>query len=139
MSVLVYKAGRIAIRRSAQRHQHSMSPVTKRQKSTNSPQQPAQPSNTSTEDISSSKAIPTPDTIALVPLWQRLGPLSKAFSAYGRAQRKRPYVTQLCSSLVIYLCGDLSAQNIGGDDYNPWRTVRNMTIGAICSIPSYKW
>jgi len=93
----------------------------------------------STEDISSSKAIPTPDTIALVPLWQRLGPLSKAFSAYGRAQRKRPYVTQLCSSLVIYLCGDLSAQNIGGDDYNPWRTVRNMTIGGICSIPSYKW
>ncbi|KAI9876248.1 MAG: hypothetical protein M1830_006941 [Pleopsidium flavum] len=139
MSVLVYKAGRIALRRSVQRQQQSISPVTKRHKSSSSPEQPAQPSNPPTEDLSTTKAIPTSDTIALLPPWQRLGPLSKAFNAYGRSQRKRPYVTQLCSSLVIYLCGDVCAQNIGGDDYNPWRTVRNITIGGISSIPSYKW
>lgn len=37
-------------------------------------------------------------------------PIGKLGRLYGRAQEKRPYVTQLCSSLVVYLCGDLSAQ-----------------------------
>ena len=73
------------------------------------------------------------------PLWQRLGPLSKTMGAYGRAQQRRPYFTQFCSSVVIYLCGDLAAQRIGSEQYEPNRTARNIIIGGICSVPSYKW
>jgi hypothetical protein len=84
-------------------------------------------------------SIPVPATVANVPLWQRLGPLSRGFQAYGRSQRKRPYATQFCSSLVIYFLGDLSAQNINGDEYDPKRTLRALVISAGSSIPSYKW
>lgn len=84
-------------------------------------------------------SIPVPNTIATLPLWQRLGPLSRAFQAYGRSQRKRPYVTQFCSSLVIYFLGDLSAQNINGDEYDPKRTLRALLISMGSSIPSYRW
>ncbi|KAE8442063.1 hypothetical protein EG329_003871 [Mollisiaceae sp. DMI_Dod_QoI] len=84
-------------------------------------------------------SIPVPNTVATLPLWQRLGPLSKAFQAYGRSQRKRPYTTQFCSSLVIYFLGDLSAQNINGDEYDPKRTLRALIISMGSSIPSYRW
>ena len=80
-----------------------------------------------------------PEIIATLPLLQRLGPLSKAFGIYDRAQRRRPYLTVFCSSVVIYLCGDLAAQNIGAEGYELSRTVRNITIGGICAVPSYKW
>lgn len=83
--------------------------------------------------------IPVPNTVSTIPLWQRLGPLTRAAEGYARAQRKRPLTTQLISSLVIYFCADLSAQNMSGSDYNPERTMRSLTIGAISSIPSYKW
>ncbi|CCF39273.1 Mpv17/PMP22 family protein [Colletotrichum higginsianum] len=83
--------------------------------------------------------IPVPNTVSTIPLWQRLGPLTRAAEGYARAQRKRPLTTQLVSSLVIYFCADLSAQNMSGNDYNPERTMRSLTIGAISSIPSYKW
>ncbi len=83
--------------------------------------------------------MPVPNTVATLPLWQRLGPLSWLAGAYARAQRARPYATQLCSSLVIYFCADLSAQRISGDDHDPVRTGRSLLIGAISSIPSYKW
>jgi hypothetical protein len=83
--------------------------------------------------------IPVPNTVSPLPLWQRLGPLTRAAEGYARAQRKRPYVTQLCSSLVIYFCGDAAAQRIGGEDYDPARTGRALTIGAISSIPSFHW
>ncbi|KAL4795347.1 hypothetical protein BDV19DRAFT_362954 [Aspergillus venezuelensis] len=45
-------------------------------------------------------------------LGQRIlaGPVGRAGRSYSRFQEKRPYTTQLCSSVVIYLCGDLSAQ-----------------------------
>ena len=72
-------------------------------------------------------------------LMQRLGPLTKAFDIYGRTQNKRPYATQLGTSVVIYFCGDLGAQKIGGEAYDPWRTTRSMAIGAVVSIPAYKW
>lgn len=84
-------------------------------------------------------SIPVPNTVAHLPIWQRLGPLSNAFQAYSRSQRKRPYTTQFCSSLVIYFLGDLSAQNISGDKYDPKRTARALVISAFSSIPSYKW
>ncbi|TQN69679.1 Protein SYM1, partial [Colletotrichum shisoi] len=83
--------------------------------------------------------IPVPNTVSTIPLWQRLGPLTRAAEGYARAQRKRPLTTQLISSLVIYFCADLSAQNMSGNDYSPERTMRSLTIGAISSIPSYKW
>jgi len=39
----------------------------------------------------------------------------------------------------VYLFGDLLAQEIGGERYNPNRTLRMLTIGAVASIPGYKW
>jgi len=88
---------------------------------------------------SSGTSIPVPNTIATLPLWQRLGPLSRGFEAYSRSQRRRPYTTQFVSSLFIYFLGDLSAQNISGEDYDPLRTLRALVISAGSSIPSYKW
>lgn len=84
-------------------------------------------------------AIPTPNTVATLPLWQRLGPLSAGFRAYGRSQRKRPYTTQFVSSLIVFFLGDLGAQRINGDEYDAARSGRALVIGGIASIPSYKW
>ncbi|KAL2165008.1 hypothetical protein VTH06DRAFT_304 [Thermothelomyces fergusii] len=83
--------------------------------------------------------IPTPNNVPTLSFWQRLGPLTRAAQAYARAQRKRPYVTQLCTSLFIYLCSDISVQSMGGKDYDPARTLRALSIGSIVSIPSYHW
>ncbi|KAJ9293742.1 hypothetical protein DTO217A2_9264 [Paecilomyces variotii] len=98
----------------------------------------------------------------------RASALGRLGDAYSRAQHRRPYVTQLCSSLVVYLIGDLSAQFMfpsddkkgateetksdagaseeeqkaeggSGGGYDPLRTLRHLTVGAISSIPSYKW
>lgn len=130
MAVFILKtASRAAIRRS---HFPSRQPinVTKRHNATQNKQSPASGNGTS---------IPVPNTVATVPIWQRLGPLSRAFQAYGRSQRNRPYTTQFVSSLVIYFLGDLSAQNINGDEYDPKRTMRALLISMGSSIPSYKW
>ncbi|EPE31012.1 hypothetical protein GLAREA_03979 [Glarea lozoyensis ATCC 20868] len=94
-------------------------------------------SNTSKPDDSTS--IPVPNTVPTIPIWQRLGPLSRGFQAYGRSQRKWPYRTQFISSLVIYFLGDLSAQKMNGDEYDGKRTLRAFVISAGSSIPSYKW
>ncbi|KAF6815340.1 dihydroorotate reductase [Colletotrichum sojae] len=83
--------------------------------------------------------IPVPNTVSTIPLWQRLGPLTRAAEGYARSQRKRPLTTQFVSSLVIYFCADLSAQRMSGKEYDPERTARSLIIGAISSIPSYKW
>lgn len=91
------------------------------------------------ESPPSETSVPVPNTVATLPLWQRLGPLSRAFEAYARSQRKRPYVTQLFSSLAIYFVGDMSAQSISGQEYDPLRTLRSLAIGAGSSIPSYQW
>jgi len=68
-----------------------------------------------------------------------LGPLSRMINAYSQTQEKRPWVTQLVTSLFIYFCCDLSAQYINGDKYDHMRTLRHLTIGAISSIPAYAW
>lgn len=95
------------------------------------------------------------------------GPLGNLGRAYSRVQARRPYATQLWSSVIVYLCGDLSAQYFfppgggkpvqqgqeeggceGGEEgqgegkgggYDPWRTLRHLTVGATSSIPSYNW
>ncbi|RAL60400.1 hypothetical protein DID88_000175 [Monilinia fructigena] len=96
---------------------------------------PTPRSNPLPENSANGTAIPIPATIATLPIWQRLGPLTRSFQAYGRAQRKRPYTTQFCSSLVIYFLGDLSAQSICGDDYDWKRTLRALLISMGSSIP----
>ncbi|KAL1887454.1 hypothetical protein Sste5346_010203 [Sporothrix stenoceras] len=84
--------------------------------------------------------IPLPSNVTPLPLWQRLGPLTWAADSYGRAQRRRPYVTQLCSALVIALAADFSVQRMNRDaPYDPKRTLRSLVIGAISAIPGYKW
>lgn len=71
----------------------------------------------------------------------------------------------MISTIVVYLCGDLGAQllfppdngspqdvqagdqkqeagnNAGGigGGYDPWRTVRHLTVGVGSAIPTYKW
>ncbi|KAE8316757.1 hypothetical protein BDV39DRAFT_165833 [Aspergillus sergii] len=92
------------------------------------------------------------------------GPLGKLGRSYSRIQERRPYATQFWSSIVVYLCGDLSAQLLfpsdnksvkdtarenpesedndaatSGGGYDPWRTLRHLTVGAGSSIPSYNW
>ncbi|KAJ5682585.1 hypothetical protein N7462_005750 [Penicillium macrosclerotiorum] len=90
----------------------------------------------------------------------KAGPLGRVGRWYSRVQERKPYATQFWSSIVIYLCGDLSAQllfpsevpqstqnqNEDGKEeaiqtvgYDPWRTARHLVVGAGSSIPSYNW
>ena len=93
------------------------------------------------------------------PSWLWLEPVIEPFRAYGRVQQRKPYLTQLVSSLVIYFVGDLVAQSIAApeekesaeeEEERGWvqqwsedrdwaRTGRALVIGGISSIPSYKW
>lgn len=73
------------------------------------------------------------------PLWLRLGPVTRAAQAYGRSQKKRPYVTQTITSMFIFFFADLGAQSMNDDEYDPARTVRNIIIGAGTAIPAYSW
>jgi protein Mpv17 len=132
MNVIAIKAaGRVALRRSRfptrptyfSKAHHTKSP----------------PTTKPDDNPANGTSIPVANTIASLPIWQRLGPLSRAFEAYGRSQRKRPLTTQFFSALVIFSLGDLSAQNINGDEYDPGRTLRALVIGAGVAIPSYKW
>ncbi|KAF1929044.1 uncharacterized protein M421DRAFT_62056 [Didymella exigua CBS 183.55] len=98
------------------------------------------------------------------PSWLWLEPVIEPFRAYGRVQQRKPYLTQLVSSLVIYFVGDLVAQSIAApeekevveeeeeeeEEERGWvqqwsedrdwaRTGRALVIGGLSSIPSYKW
>ena len=98
----------------------------------NHPTASAKPPNL--EDVESAPIdIPTS-------LWyQRLGPVTHFFRWFHRTQEKRPYTVQISTSLTVYLFGDLLAQDIGGEYYDPKRTLRMLAIGAIASVPGYKW
>lgn len=135
MAIMFHSSVRLVLRRSAQRHQQLFSP-TKRQKST-AADKPAERSSTVSKREGSS--IATSAEISPRPLWERFGPLSNAISGYARAQKLRPWATQLGTSLVVYLCGDLTAQYIDGEEYNPFRTLRHLTIGGLMAIPAYTW
>lgn len=95
------------------------------------------------------------------------GPVGRFGRWYARAQERKPYATQIWSSIIIYLCGDLSAQilfpsevpaaakedaDVDADadenedesgtvlaGYDPYRTLRHLCVGVGSSIPSYKW
>ncbi|PVH82773.1 hypothetical protein DL98DRAFT_488080 [Cadophora sp. DSE1049] len=111
-------------------------PLSKRHNTTSSTPTTASPKQ---DDPANSISIPVPNTVGAIPIWQRLGPLSRGFQAYGRSQRKRPLATQFVSSLVIFFLGDISAQSISGDEYDYKRTLRALVISAGSSIPNYKW
>ena len=104
----------------------------------------------------------TTTTTASQNVWARIGtriqesPLGRLAAAYSRAQSRRPYVVQICSILIIWLCGDLSAQVLfaseeGTDDvgesseeqratlYDFSRTLRHLAVGVVAAIPTYKW
>jgi protein Mpv17 len=133
MAVFAIKtAGRAVLRRSP--FPNRQANIPKRQQHTPSTSKPK-----ADEDPAKGTSIPVPNTVANLPIWQRLGPISRGFQAYGRSQRKRPLTTQFFSALVIFSLGDLSAQSISGDEYDPARTLRALVIGAGASIPSYKW
>jgi hypothetical protein len=110
-------------------------PLIRRRNATNSTPSKGRPDPATAQGT----GIPVPAILPSLPLWQRLGPLSRFFEAYGRSQRKRPLTTQFISSLIIYFCGDQCAQSINGEPYDPKRTVKALIIGAGSSIPSYKW
>lgn len=123
--------------------------------------------------VASSAGAPTPPVTgpASRSLTQiiRTGPVGRVGRSYARMQERRPYWTQLYSSIVVYLAADLSAQflfpsggpvqpedegeevkkdNDGEEDnavagkglaYDPLRTLRHLFIGVTSSIPSYNW
>ncbi|KAJ6441060.1 Mpv17/PMP22 family protein [Purpureocillium lavendulum] len=78
-------------------------------------------------------------TASAVPLWRRLGIITRAVDGYANSQRKRPYTTQLIGAFVIYLLADLSAQRIGGREHDPVRTGRTVLIGLVAAIPHFKF
>jgi protein Mpv17 len=133
MTIMMLRtAGRSVMRRPQSFQTSPISRIAKRHNT-------SPPNPRPTKSTSAGSSIPVPNTVAQLPLWQRLGPLSRFFQAYGRSQRDRPYFTQFYSSLVIYFLGDLSAQSISDGGYDPLRTGRALIIGAGSSIPSYNW
>ncbi|KNG80572.1 hypothetical protein ANOM_010829 [Aspergillus nomiae NRRL 13137] len=58
---------------------------------------------------------------------------------FSDSQSRRPYLTQLCLTPVIYCIGDFSAQMIGDDDFDPRRSLRSIVVGLVIAIPSHEW
>ncbi|KAF2444269.1 hypothetical protein P171DRAFT_432329 [Karstenula rhodostoma CBS 690.94] len=108
-----------------------------------------------------------PESVTTIPgpNWLWLEPIYEPFRAYGRVQRRRPYMTQFISSLVVYLVGDFVAQSIGSPaeververvegeeeevekgwvqawaEERDWaRTGRALLIGGAAAVPGYRW
>ncbi len=140
-------------------------PKSEPAKSSPSPSK-SQPSPAPTPHPEAPPAVPAQSGPRSVRQIIQAGPVGRFGRSYSRFQEKRPYTTQICSSIVIYLFGDLSAQyffppekasspaqnkttesgpqgkdgaavEVGG--YDPWRTMRHLTVGIGSSIPSYNW
>ncbi|KAL5364637.1 hypothetical protein BJX96DRAFT_188001 [Aspergillus floccosus] len=58
---------------------------------------------------------------------------------YSHAQSRRPYLTQLCLTPLIYCVGDSSAQMLSDDSFDYRRVVRSLVIGLVVAIPSHEW
>ncbi|KAI9370813.1 hypothetical protein BJX61DRAFT_68003 [Aspergillus egyptiacus] len=76
--------------------------------STPRPSQPHHPSSTPPTDAPPS--VPARSGTRSLREIILAGPVGRLGRSYSRYQERRPYVTQVCSSIVVYLCGDLSAQ-----------------------------
>lgn len=129
--VLIYNSPRTILRKSIRIHQR-ISSIQKRPKATLTEKSVSKGPQPLTQ-------ISKSDVGYGLRLWHRFGSPYKLVQAYGRAQNTRPYATQVGSLVVIWCCGDLLAQSMEEEDYNPWRTLRHMVIGAVVAIPSYKW
>lgn len=141
-------------------------PAKRRLEST-SPEKKADKSLESTTSPPTSSSVPAAPAAQVpkhvVKRVLRNSVLGRAADAYSRSQDTRPYWTQFWSTVVIYLCGDLVAQlvisggsaQLDGDEetdedgerknagllgtYDPLRTARHLTVGAIAAIPVYRW
>lgn len=124
--------------RNSKRHAGDSPPL---QNKTAGPGSKNPPHNTNLKPQNGEEAIGKEQPVDIpIQLWyHRLGPVSTFFTWFHRTQLKRPYTVQLCTTLTTYLCGDLLAQDIGGELYDPNRTLRMLTIGAIAAVPGYKW
>ncbi|RAK73647.1 Mpv17/PMP22 family protein [Aspergillus fijiensis CBS 313.89] len=152
------------------RRYQSSSPASKPDPS---PKVSSSPPNAQTAaSASGAPVVPTPTAAqtgsrSLLQIIQA-GPVGRVARAYSRVQERRPYATQLWSSVIVYLCGDLSAQLLfpadpapatataqssegekagseekkeerAGGGYDPLRTLRHLTVGVGSSIPTFKW
>lgn len=111
-----------------------------RQKSTNS----GAKGNGNAESIKKTSMLQKPSGAVQEMLSYAYGSVKIPFRVYSGMQQRRPYLTQLETSLVIYFLGDLSAQYVQTDfftegRYEPIRALRAMVIGGISSIPNYNW
>ncbi|KAI0123587.1 hypothetical protein BJ170DRAFT_639718 [Xylariales sp. AK1849] len=101
----------------------------------------------STESSSSSSlkatkneaSVAAPVTAASTRSQRALAPFTRAAQGYNRAHKKRPYITQVVSSMVIFLGADIAAQTIDGKGRDPWRTLRTVFTGALFAPFAYKW
>ncbi|PLB46872.1 hypothetical protein P170DRAFT_477733 [Aspergillus steynii IBT 23096] len=66
-------------------------------------------------------------------------PIASIFEWFSRSQSRRPYITQLCLTPLIFCLGDFSAQMIGDDDFDYHRSLRSVVIGLVIAIPSHEW
>ena len=71
--------------------------------------------------------------------WRSLEPVMHHFRSFDRLQARRPLAVQFGASIIVYAFGDVVAQSIEDTAYDPKRTIRNMVIGGIISVPGYKW
>ena len=71
--------------------------------------------------------------------YYRIGPVKDFFGWFSRMQRRRPLGLAIGTSLTTYFVGDVLAQQIGGEGYDPTRTLRMLSIGAVAAVPGYKW
>ncbi|KAJ9219790.1 hypothetical protein DTO280E4_8864 [Paecilomyces variotii] len=175
-------SSRYRVQRKTQQRRYKASSAPENGSGSSSSEEAVKSHGTAKADATASPAGPvassagaSPAPLATQPARRSFGQMVRASAlgrlgdAYSRAQQRRPYVTQLCSSLVVYLIGDLSAQFMfpsddkkggakeetksdagaseeeqkaeggSGGGYDPLRTLRHLTVGAISSIPSYKW
>lgn len=66
-------------------------------------------------------------------------PVTRLFYWFSDFQTRRPWITQLCLTPLIYCLGDFSARMIEDEDYDYHRSLRSFVIGLVIAIPSREW
>lgn len=65
--------------------------------------------------------------------------MTQLSQSYRSSHQRRPYLFQICTSLVIWFSADMIAQQIGEEEYDAAQTGRMLIIGGSASIPMYTW